>query len=94
MRDVLELPRGDRGGPRDRTSHAVIDVRRVVVVIVNSLSRLRTHWDASEAPSGSFQILLKAAGRIVRASPELKRLPDDAGARVVPDQAGTAPEVS
>ena len=38
--------------------------------------------------------LRSAAGRILRASPELKRLLDNAGARVVSDRAGTAPEVS
>ena len=94
MRGVLEVLEEIEAAHAIGLPTPLDHVRRVVVVIVNSLSRPRTHWDASEAPPDSFQILLKAAGRFVRASPELKRLPDDAGARVVSNQAGTAPEVS
>jgi NTE family protein len=37
-------------------------VRRIVVFVVNSLSSPPTHWDASESPPGTFDILLKATG--------------------------------
>ena len=36
--------------------------RRVVVVVVNSLSSPPTDWDLSESPPGPAQVLLKAAG--------------------------------
>ena len=38
------------------------DVRRVVVVVVNSLSSPPTDWDKSEDPPGPVDILLKASG--------------------------------
>jgi NTE family protein len=37
-------------------------VRRVVVFVVNSLSSPPTHWDSSESPPGTLDILLKATG--------------------------------
>ena len=37
-------------------------VRRVIVVVVNSLSSPPTHWDESENPPGTVNVLLKAAG--------------------------------
>lgn len=37
-------------------------VRRVIVVIVNSLSSPPTYWDESEDPPGNVEVLLKAAG--------------------------------
>jgi NTE family protein len=37
-------------------------VRRIVVVIVNSLSSPPTNWDESETPPGTVDILLKATG--------------------------------
>ena len=37
-------------------------VRRVIVVIVNSLSSPPTDWDESEDPPGNVDVLLKAAG--------------------------------
>ena len=36
--------------------------RRIVVFVVNSLSSPPTHWDKSESPPGTVDILLKAAG--------------------------------
>jgi NTE family protein len=44
---------------------AVLNVRsfrRVVVIVVNAQSGMRTDWDRSEAPPGSIAILLQAAG--------------------------------
>jgi len=37
-------------------------VRRVIVVVVNSLSTPPTDWDRSEDPPGTVEVLLKAAG--------------------------------
>jgi len=37
-------------------------VRRIIVFVVNSLSSPPTDWDQSEAPPGTFDILLKATG--------------------------------
>ena len=36
--------------------------RRIIVISVNSLSSPPTNWDESEAPPGTVDILLKAAG--------------------------------
>jgi NTE family protein len=40
----------------------VRNFRRVVVIVVNAQSGIRTDWDRSEAPPGSIEILLQAAG--------------------------------
>ncbi len=37
-------------------------VRRIIVLVVNSLSSPPTDWDQSESPPGTLQILLKATG--------------------------------
>jgi len=37
-------------------------VRRMVIVVVNSLSSPRTRWDESEDPPNSVQIMLQATG--------------------------------
>jgi len=37
-------------------------IRRIVVVVVNSMSSPKTQWDKSESPPGTIEILLKAAG--------------------------------
>ena len=37
-------------------------VRRIIVFVVNSMSTPKTNWDESEAPPGTINILLKAAG--------------------------------
>jgi len=37
-------------------------VKRIVIFVVNSLSSPPTDWDASEAPPGTLEILLKATG--------------------------------
>ena len=38
------------------------NVKRIVVVVVNSLSVPKTNWDQSERPPGTFEILIKATG--------------------------------
>ena len=40
----------------------LINARRIVVFIVNSLSEPPTHWDESENPPGAVDLLLKATG--------------------------------
>ena len=37
-------------------------VKRIIVLVVNSLSSLPTNWDESESPPGTIDILLKATG--------------------------------
>jgi NTE family protein len=37
-------------------------LRRIIVVVVNSLSSPKTEWDKSESPPGTIDILLKSAG--------------------------------
>ncbi len=37
-------------------------VRRIIVIVVNSLSSPKTNWDQSESPPGSVEILLRATG--------------------------------
>ncbi len=38
------------------------DARRIIVIVVNSLSTPPTTWDLSESPPGTVDVLLKAAG--------------------------------
>jgi NTE family protein len=37
-------------------------VRRIIVIVVNSLSSPKTNWDQSESPPGTLDILLRATG--------------------------------
>ena len=37
-------------------------IRRIVIVVVNSISTPKTQWDKSESPPGTIDVLLKAAG--------------------------------
>ena len=56
--------------------------RRVVVFVVNSLSSPPTNWDESEAPPGTVDVLLKAAGTPIDAfSYEAVELLRDTAAR-------------
>ena len=56
-------------------------VRRIVIVVVNSISSPKTQWDKSESPPGTIDVLPKAAGVPIR--PLLLR-----GDGVVEGQAG------
>ena len=38
------------------------NARRIIIFMVNSMSSPKTHWDESESPPGTVDILLKAAG--------------------------------
>ena len=56
--------------------------KRIIVIIVNSLSSPPTNWDESEAPPGTVDILLKAAGTPIDAfSYEAVELLKDTAAR-------------
>ncbi len=57
--DALEFLEAlhDRGQPTP-----LDHVRRIIVFVVNSLSSPPTHWDESESPPGTIDILLKATG--------------------------------
>jgi len=56
--------------------------RRIIVIIVNSLSSPETNWDESESPPGTVDILLKAAGTPIDAfSYEAVELLRDTAAR-------------
>ena len=37
-------------------------IRRIIVIVVNSISSPKTQWDKSESPPGTIDILLKSAG--------------------------------
>jgi NTE family protein len=43
-------------------------VRRIVIIVVNSMSSPRTNWDESEQPPGSVPTMLKAAGTPIDAT--------------------------
>jgi NTE family protein len=58
------------------------EVRRIIVVVVNSLSSPPTDWDESEDPPGTVNILLKASGTPIDAfSFEATELLKDTGHR-------------
>jgi len=60
----------------------VDSARRIIVIIVNSLSSPPTNWDKSESPPGTLDVLLKAAGAPIDAfSYEAVELLRDTAAR-------------
>ena len=60
----------------------ISSAKRIIVIIVNSLSSPPTNWDESEAPPGTVDILLKAAGTPIDAfSYEAVELLKDTAAR-------------
>jgi NTE family protein len=62
MRAVLEILEQFEAA-RLRGHKTPLDrVKRIVVVVVNSLSVPRTNWDENERPPGNLEILLKATG--------------------------------
>ena len=77
--DALEIIEAlQEVGIQTRLSRA----KRIVVIIVNSLSSPPTNWDESEAPPGTVNILLKAAGTPIDAfSYEAVELLKDTAAR-------------
>ncbi len=62
MRAVLEVLE-DMEAVRLRGGKTPLDsMKRIIVVVVNSLSVPATNWDQSERPPGTFDILIKATG--------------------------------
>ena len=62
MRAVLEALE-EMEAVRLRGGKTPLDsIKRIVVVVVNSLSVPKTNWDQTERPPGNFEILLKATG--------------------------------
>jgi NTE family protein len=59
MRALLEVMEGAEAGRRIRYLEGV---KRIVIVIVNSLSQPVVDWDRSERPPSDVAILIKAAG--------------------------------
>ena len=55
MEEMEALRSIGRATPLDR-------VKRVVIVVVNSLSSPKIHWEATEQPPGAFDILLRSTG--------------------------------
>jgi NTE family protein len=62
MRGVLEAMEELEAARSLRKRTRLDDVRRMVVLVVNSLSIPRTNWDQSERPPNDVAILLKATG--------------------------------
>ncbi len=62
MRAVLETMESWEASRGLRRATQLDRIRRLVVIVVNSLSRPRTNWDMSERPPGDLAILIKAAG--------------------------------
>ncbi|MBK9115998.1 MAG: patatin-like phospholipase family protein [Betaproteobacteria bacterium] len=62
MRAVLEVLEEFEAARSRGIKTPLDDVKRIVVVVVNSLSTPKTNWDQSERPPGNLEILIKAAG--------------------------------
>ncbi len=62
MRSVLEVLEEFEAASLRGVKTPLDSVKRIVVIVVNSLSVPKTNWDQSERPPGSFDILLKATG--------------------------------
>lgn len=62
MRSVLETMESWEASRGFRRATRLDEFRRIVVIVVNSLSVPRTNWDRSERPPSDLAILLKATG--------------------------------
>ncbi len=62
MRTVLETLEELEAIRLKRGKSPLDKIKRIVVVVVNSLSVPETTWDESEAPPGNIEILIKATG--------------------------------
>ena len=62
MRAVLEVLEEFEAARLRGVPTPLDHVKRIIVVVVNSLSVPTTNWDASERPPGNLEILLKATG--------------------------------
>ena len=62
MRGVLEVLEEFEAARLRGLETPLDNVKRIVVIVVNSLSVPKTSWDQSERPPGDLEILLKATG--------------------------------
>ena len=62
VRAVLETLEEIEASAEYRRASRVDKIKRIVVVVVNSLSVPRTNWDATERPPNDLVIVLKATG--------------------------------
>jgi NTE family protein len=62
MRSVLEVLEEFEAARLRGVKTPLDNVKRIVVVVVNSLSVPATNWDESERPPGNLEILVKATG--------------------------------
>lgn len=62
MRSVLETMESWEASRGYRRTTSLDRIRRIVVIVVNSLSVPRTDWDRSERPPSDLAILVKATG--------------------------------
>lgn len=62
MRAVLEGLEQIEASDEFRRAAGIDNIRRIAVLVVNSVSAPRRDWDKSEQPPGEIQILVKAAG--------------------------------
>ena len=62
MRAILEGFEHLESSPGFRRSMRIDTLRRIVVIIVNSLSNPMTDWDRNERPPNDLQLVLKATG--------------------------------
>lgn len=62
MRAVLEVLEEFEAARLKGVRTPLDNVKRIIVVVVNSLSLPKTNWDLSERPPGNIEILIKATG--------------------------------
>ena len=62
MRAILEGFEHLESSPGFRRSMRIDTLRRIVVIVVNSLSNPITDWDRNERPPNDLQLVLKATG--------------------------------
>jgi NTE family protein len=62
LRGVLDFIEGFEASHMVGQPTPLDKVRRMVIVVVNSMSSPKTNWDASEDPPNSLEIMLKATG--------------------------------
>jgi len=62
MRSVLEVLEEFEAARLHGIATPLDRIKRIVVIVVNSLSVPRTDWDEREAPPSNFDILIKATG--------------------------------
>jgi len=62
LRGVLDFIEGFEASHMLGQPTPLDNVRRIVIVVVNSMSSPKTNWDESESPPSTLEIMLKATG--------------------------------